>query len=351
MRSVLALLLLLTSSCLYGDPTVTATPRGGSGPPPALEGMSCIMPMTVGDGAADDTMALQTAIDTAQIWSRKVCLQPGSYRYTRVLTACHDVNIEGLTLGYNFGVNLMPVGSGAFSFDGTKCLAQGNYAFRIRVSNLNINFDHASATNGIYVNQAYNIVFDHVFSTNYGDGAVTTQWYFNNVGSSECDYCVTYGNSNRPGGNGVVINGSGGSQSVMTWYGADIEHFHDGLTTKGNVIATFESPWLENSDINYIHGISAGVVTIRGGLNLTRNSGGGISVIGDHLRVEGMSFTFGDRNSWAFDLPAKFYSDVHLLSIPESISSQFLKQNSNLFGVEISPSATGTVVRLSTSRS
>jgi hypothetical protein len=72
----------------------------------------------MGNGAADDTDALQSAIDTGSANVRPVVIPPGTYKTTRALTIPSNTMLFGSAPGLGFGCRLEPTGCPAFVIGG-----------------------------------------------------------------------------------------------------------------------------------------------------------------------------------------------------------------------------------------
>ena len=72
----------------------------------------------VGDGAADDTEALQRAIDSGSANVRPIVVPPGAYKTTRALTIPSNTMLFGSAPGLGFGCRLEPTGCPALVIGG-----------------------------------------------------------------------------------------------------------------------------------------------------------------------------------------------------------------------------------------
>jgi Pectate lyase superfamily protein len=72
----------------------------------------------IGNGAADDTDALQSAIDSGSANVRPIVIPPGAYKTTRALTIPSNTMLFGSAPGLGFGCRLEPTGCPAFVVGG-----------------------------------------------------------------------------------------------------------------------------------------------------------------------------------------------------------------------------------------
>jgi Pectate lyase superfamily protein len=121
----------------------------------------------VGDGKADDTAAIQRAIDyTATTTQGVVFFPPGGYKITDRLKV--DRNVDLMGVGIAFGSQIIPINTDAITILGTDW--PGGHGFRNHIKGLTIMMNHADGKTAIVIDHAYTIKIENVMVFNAGSG-------------------------------------------------------------------------------------------------------------------------------------------------------------------------------------
>jgi hypothetical protein len=322
-------LMTLSTSALAQIPTSVSSP-----------GLNCVQPTAVGNGTADDTVALQNAFNTAEGGlndpKRAVCLQPGKYKFTSNLTLPSRVSVYGLSGSFNEGVQLLPANGARLIIDG----AQQPGGWQVRSTLSNLTFILTSAQSGaILINQSYHLTFDRV-AIYQAHRATSAALSIANITTFVCNFCVVWGNQAAPAGTGVLINSGGDAQIQMN--SPNIEGMNIGMSVTNSQLTMIE-PWFEKNITGYVHNTAFGVggTRILGGKFSLPTSGSavGIDVQGDHLFVQGTTFNnlASNVSAYGFSLPKSIYTDVKIMGIPSISAANIFQPGANLLGVQVDP--------------
>jgi hypothetical protein len=171
-----------------------------------------------GDGIADDTLSLQSAIEFGSKRHRIVFFPEGTYRIKSKLKMGPNVTLQGEGVG--FGSQIRPVKTVALSFDGNDFPKNNGFTFQNRIIGLMINMADAKGFEAITMHAAYTVKLEDVAITYAeGDGiriADSTNIILQNI--------RVEGLSNGTG-TGVII-----SHSEVEIYNIDLEGFLNGMT-------------------------------------------------------------------------------------------------------------------------
>ena len=172
-----------------------------------------------GDGSADDTAAIQAAINFAEPLHSVVYFPQGAYKITSRLRLPPNVSLEGV--GPGFGSSIRPVSTDAITILGKDY--RGGFGFRNRIKGLNIMMTHASASRAIHIDTAYSIKLEDLFV--YGAGTAGGIVISNARHVSLEDVSV-YGDGS---GDGVSVR-----NSDVRSYDVDIEGVVNGLAVNSS---------------------------------------------------------------------------------------------------------------------
>jgi hypothetical protein len=109
-----------------------------------------------GDGMADDTHALQAAIDAGSSAQRPVAVPPGVYRITQPLTIPSNTMLMGSAPGLGFGCRIEPESCPAFNIGGKTT------SFQCAIENLMIWPKHAAPDYVISIDNSYSVTFRNI---------------------------------------------------------------------------------------------------------------------------------------------------------------------------------------------
>jgi hypothetical protein len=176
----------------------------------------------LGDGKADDTAAIQRAIDyTATATQGVVFFPPGGYKITDRLKVDRNVDLVGV--GVAFGSQIIPINTDAITILGADW--PGGHAFRNHIKGLTIMMNQAEGKTAIVIDRAYTIKIENVMVFNAGGGG--------GISISNAAH-VTLSDINVYG----VGTGSGTGVSVkdanVNLNNPDIEAFLNGLQVTGD---------------------------------------------------------------------------------------------------------------------
>jgi hypothetical protein len=176
----------------------------------------------VGDGKADDTAAIQRAIDhTASTTQGVVFFPPGGYKITDRLKLDRNVDLAGV--GIAFGSQIIPVNTDAITILGADW--PGGHAFRNHIKGLTIMMNQAEARTAIVIDHAYTIKIEDVMVFNAGSGGGISIANAAHVTLSDVNvYGVGTGS-----GTGIVVK-----DSNVNFNNPDIEAFRIGLQVIGD---------------------------------------------------------------------------------------------------------------------
>ena len=167
-----------------------------------------------GDGVADDTAAIQAAINFAGKRHSVVYFPPGSYKISSRLRLPPNVSLQGVGVG--FGSALRPVATDAITILGKD--HQGGFGFRNRIRGLTIMMNDAPASKAIDIDTAYSIKLEDVFVYESGKaGGIVIA----NAQHVSIEDVSVYGNGS---GDGVRVR-----NSDVSAYDLDIEGVVNGM--------------------------------------------------------------------------------------------------------------------------
>ena len=176
----------------------------------------------VGDGKADDTQAIQRAIDyTATTTQGIVFFPPGAYKITDRLKL--DRNVDLMGVGVGFGSQLIPIKTDGITILGSDW--PGGYGFRNHIKGLTIMMNQADDRTAIVVDHAYTIKIENVFVFNAGSGGGISIAYAGHVTLTDVS---VYG-SGKGSGTGITVK-----DSNVNLYNPDIEACLHGLQVSGD---------------------------------------------------------------------------------------------------------------------
>lgn len=171
-----------------------------------------------GDGKADDSAAIQKALDYAYSGGqgRTVFLPAGSYKITKPIIVPRNVNIVGEGVG--FASAIYQYGKVGILIDGAQC--EGGYAFRNKIEGITLILSNAEKNSiAIQVKKAYTIKLEDIFIYKAQNEGISID---DSKHINLSDVSV-YGSS-KAKGTGIIIK-----NSVVNIYNMDIENFLNGL--------------------------------------------------------------------------------------------------------------------------
>jgi Pectate lyase superfamily protein len=176
----------------------------------------------MGDGKADDTAAIQRAIDhTATTTQGVVFFPPGGYKITDRLKL--DRNVDLMGVGLAFGSQIIPINTDAITILGADW--PGGHAFRNHLKGLTIMMNQADGRTGIVIDHAYTIKIENVMVFNAGSGGGISIANAAHVTLSDVN---VYG-TGTGSGTGIVVK-----DSNVNLNNPDIEAFRNGLHVMGD---------------------------------------------------------------------------------------------------------------------
>jgi hypothetical protein len=176
----------------------------------------------LGDGKADDTAAIQRAIDhTATTTQGVVFFPPGGYRITDRLKL--DRNVDLMGVGIAFGSQIIPVNTDAITILGADW--PGGHGFRNHIKGLTIMMNQAETRTAIVIDHAYTIKIENVMVFNAGSGGGISIANAAHVTLADVN---VYG-LGTGSGTGIVVK-----DSNVNLNNPDIEAFRVGLHVTGD---------------------------------------------------------------------------------------------------------------------
>jgi hypothetical protein len=151
-----------------------------------------------GDGEADDTVAIQAAINFSGPRHSVVYLPRGAYRITSRLRVPPNVSLEGVGVG--FGSTIKAVATDAITIVGKDHV--GGFGFRNRIKSLNITMTGARGFTAVRIDSAYSVKLEDVFVFDAGTGAGVV---ISNARHVNLENVSVYGNGS---GDGIRVNDS-----------------------------------------------------------------------------------------------------------------------------------------------
>ena len=188
-----------------------------------------------GDGTADDTAAIQAALNFAEGTHGIVFFPHGTYKITSPLTVAPNVHLEGLGVG--FGSVILPFKSAGLTIRGADLKAYNHFGFRNKISGLTIVMKNAPQSTAIIIDNAYTVKLEDLFIFDAGPGGGLTIANANHVTVTDVSL---YGNGQ---GAGIRI-----IDSDVKLYNMDIEGFHDGLVVRGDHGVQVLGGYIERND-------------------------------------------------------------------------------------------------------
>jgi len=176
----------------------------------------------LGDGKADDTAAIQRAIDyTATTTQGIVFFPPGAYKITDRLKL--DRNVDLMGVGVGFGTQIIPVNTDAITILGSDW--PGGYGFRNHINGLTIMMNQSADRTAIVIDHAYTIKLENVMVFQAGSGGGISIANAGHVTVADVSvYCA---------GNGFGI-GITVRDANINLYNPDVEACMHGLVVSGD---------------------------------------------------------------------------------------------------------------------
>ncbi|MES1191659.1 MAG: glycosyl hydrolase family 28-related protein [Steroidobacter sp.] len=301
----------------------------------------------VGNGIADDTLSLQTAINAAS-GMRPLYLPPGTYKITSPLIIPRYVKLFGS--GRTLAATIAPQGCGLFIIDGS--LYSGGWVMGISISELAADLTLAtSSTAAVYIHQAYNIVIRDCFFNNSGANVAcnTLIQDCNDVVLDNTSICGYYNTiSSNPLGLSIVGTAGGAAACTVKLIAADCEYFDIAMKTSGNATVDMFSPYVESSLTNYYHGIASGQVNIFGGI-MEGGQGAAyiVNIQGDNLAIHGTQMLQGRASAAILNVATSpTFKNVKVYgSINWATNSGILPADANLASIDFYPPRIANVNR------
>jgi hypothetical protein len=214
---VLAVSALMLSPACVTVTDATAQDAQASGPWTDVRAFGAL-----GDGKADDTAAIQRAIDsTATTTQGIVFFPPGAYKITDRLKL--DRNVDLMGVGVGFGTQIIPVKTDAITILGSDW--PGGYGFRNSIKGLTIMMNQAADRTAIVVDHAYTIKLENLMVFQAGTGGGISIANAAHVTVTDVSvYCA---------GNGTGI-GITAKDSNIDLYNPDVEACMHGLVVSGD---------------------------------------------------------------------------------------------------------------------
>lgn len=273
----------------------------------------------VADGTTDCTTQLQNAIYAASPAGSGVSgggpgllplqLPRGAIKFTSDIYIPSGVVLLGW--GRNFSTTLNPSGNAKLVIDGS--LYVGGWAFRIAIRNLVLQLTNCTATHGMLITNAYNVVLDQMWVYDQ-PVAVTNGLTIKTANAVELESVILYGN-NTGVTRGLNIDGTVAETSVKA-RNMDIENYNRGIKTSGSAIFDLFSPYSERCIVAYDHGASTGQANIYGGEMVSTN-GYAVDVNADNLNVYGTALN-DSGSGYRVNVPsaAPPYRNVNFINVP-----------------------------------
>lgn len=175
-----------------------------------------------GDGKADDTEAIQRAIDYAAATTQGIVFfPPGAYRITARLKL--DRNVDLMGVGVGFGSQIIPSGTDGITILGSDW--PGGYGFRNHIKGLTIMMNYADDRSAIVIDHAYTIKIENVFVFHAGTGGGISLANASHITMADVSvYCADMGV-----GTGITVN-----KANVNLYNPDVEACLNGLLVRGD---------------------------------------------------------------------------------------------------------------------
>jgi Pectate lyase superfamily protein len=199
----------------------------------------------VGNGAADDTEALQTAINSGAGNVRPIVIPPGVYKTTRALTTPPNTMLFGSAPGLGFGCRIEPTGCPAFVIGGA------SPSFHCSFENLMIWPKGPAPDFLVSIDNSYSVTFRnlriHDAQQRLGRAAVLLLGAPKSGGHGRCnnviwDNLVVRNDNGQPAVAVLATSGSGSHRFLMP----DLENFAVLLDWKGGQL-DLVAPYMERA--------------------------------------------------------------------------------------------------------
>ena len=263
----------------------------------------------VGDGRADDSDALQAAIDRGSQSVRPVVLRPGAYRITRPLKIGPNTMLVGSAPGLGFGCRLEPVGCPALLVGGS------TPSFHCSIENLLIWPKGPAADCVVSVDNSYSVTFRnlriHDAHDETGRAAVVLLGSAKAGGHGPCanvlwDNLIVRNDRGQPHVAILAAPGCGSHRFIAP----DIENFGVLLEWMGGEIDLI-APYTERAGRYGVNcsiepGEDAAYLNTFGGVVDTATSGIGCAIRRGARNVRSFGTTWapsGARAAYVYDLP------------------------------------------------
>ena len=204
-----------------------------------------------GDGTADDTVAIQAALNFTEGVHGIVFFPHGTYKITSPLKISPNVHVEGLGVG--FGSVILPFKSSGMTIRGADLKQYNGYGFRNRIKGVTIVMRNAPQFPAIAIDSAYTVKLEDLFVFDAGPGGGITIAGANHVTVTDVSL---YGVGK---GAGIRI-----TDSDVKLYNMDIEGFHDGLVVQGDHGVQVLGGYIERNEEYAIKFQRAGFNTVIG---------------------------------------------------------------------------------------
>lgn len=172
-----------------------------------------------GDGEADDTAAIQAAIDFSGPRQSVVYFPRGAYKIRSRLRVPPNVSLEGVGVG--FGSSIRPVLTDAITILGKD--HQGGYGFRNRIKSLNIMMTKAHDFKAIHIDTAYSVKLEDVFAFDTGPAGGIV---ISNARHISLEDVSVYGSG---AGDGILVR-----DSDVRSYDLDVEGVANGMVVNSS---------------------------------------------------------------------------------------------------------------------
>jgi hypothetical protein len=264
------------------------------------------------------------------------------------------VTIQGMTRSYAPSV-LQPYQSGALFLDGSSSTGSGGYTEDITIKSLEIDYKYAIATNVVYINSAYSVLFrdDLIIGgfSNVPTYTNTVGFYGHGDANDIFDNVSIYGNATHVANSPVCLN-IAANQAHLKFTHLDVEYCKTGIYNGSAAsVVDFISPYIEStSTISYSHNATGtGQTNIIGGVM----EGGGsqtyiVNIAGDNLLIEGLeavNFTTAVFQTPAYSFAASkatSFTNVKITGMASGISSKMVATGANLAGIDFGENPAGS---------
>jgi len=264
----------------------------------------------VGNGAADDTEALQTAINSGSENVRPIAIPPGVYKTTRALTVPANTMLLGSAPGLGFGCRIEPTGCPAFVIGGA------SPSFHCSFDNLMIWPKGPAPDFLVSIDNSYSVTFRnlriHNAQQRLGRAAVLLLGAPKAGGHGRCsniiwDNLVVRNDNDQPAVAVLAASGSGSHRFLLP----DLENFAVLLDWKGGQL-DLVAPYTERAgrfavNCNPDPEDQGAYLNTFGGLIDTAISGLGCAIRATTRNFNSFGTAWGltgGRAAYVYDLPA-----------------------------------------------